>query len=871
MSALLTIGVPIHNGEATLDRCLGSITAYAPEGVEVLMSDNASTDRTEAICREYASNNPAFRYVRQARNIGSMANFKFLLGEARTPYFMWLADDDWLGDEFVDRALAFMESHPDYVLASAAACAYYSRVNGEYQFTTLTCGIEDDDPARRVQLYLENLADNSEFYGIYRRSAMRFDPPDTMGADWITMIDTSYLGKIRSVEGTVLHRQNRWDTPGRHAAVAAGAGLPAAQGKEPHYATALAALVHVALASSVYSSMPEDERLRLAASVFRRLRRHEGLPDHVRFWPDAQRLFGETFARRHGSALRALIDRACTSSIGTGKGSFPLELLELALSLNLGSEPAEPVQEPASPPTILPEEDGSPAALAWRALRKPAYLHPSVPEYSRFPDALLDEYARFLTAPQHVFDTEPDIEAHSMHLLRVMETLLPEEAFAGHGLRLSPQRVRAIGAFVRRLSVAPCYVSKRNLRGLMEKRAHLGSLWLRHEGVQVDATMPGGAAGKRLRVGLVLRDAVTPADALAALPAISNLDRGRFETVALVTSLAGGPQGLLPAEEHLLRLAERAALLQGDLNAMIAAVRAENFDVLLFANTASSPDMFLLSLCRLGRRQVALNSCRATTGSEHMDFFVSSEPLEARGQAQDAYTERLVMLDGAGHARVVAPFEAQLAAPMPSEPRDHGREIRLVSGARHFKLTPQVRGTWMRLLAALPDATLALYPFGSTPSDVPYLKHALKREAEAAGVDFSRVRILPPFDSAMAIRHFLRTTDVYLDSFPFTGVHSLLDPLMAGIPAVTLAGDSLRSNLGSSLLHELGFPEWVATTPSAYEEIVRALVTNSEALRAAKKRVDEAMARSNRFFDTTWHSSQFARILENIASDRLVR
>ena len=150
MSALLTIGVPIHNGEATLDRCLGSITAYAPEGVEVLMSDNASTDRTEAICREYASTNPAFRYVRQARNIGSMANFKFLLGEARTPYFMWLADDDWLGDEFVDRALAFMESHPDYVLASAAACAYYSRVNGEYPFTTLTCGIENDDPARSL-------------------------------------------------------------------------------------------------------------------------------------------------------------------------------------------------------------------------------------------------------------------------------------------------------------------------------------------------------------------------------------------------------------------------------------------------------------------------------------------------------------------------------------------------------------------------------------------------------------------------------------------------------------------------------------------------------------------------------------------------
>src|ERR1700674_2772413 len=101
---LLTLGVPVYNGADTLERCLDSILGYAPADTQIVISDNASTDGTERICRQYAKRASSIRYFRQAQNRGAVANFRFTFEQANTPYFTWLADDDWLGDDFLERA-----------------------------------------------------------------------------------------------------------------------------------------------------------------------------------------------------------------------------------------------------------------------------------------------------------------------------------------------------------------------------------------------------------------------------------------------------------------------------------------------------------------------------------------------------------------------------------------------------------------------------------------------------------------------------------------------------------------------------------------------------------------------------------------------
>ena len=101
----VTIGMPVFNGERLIRAALDSLLAQSFSDFELIISDNASTDGTERICREYAGRDKRIRYIRQLANIGGVPNFKFVLDEARGEYFMWSACDDIHSPDFVLRSL----------------------------------------------------------------------------------------------------------------------------------------------------------------------------------------------------------------------------------------------------------------------------------------------------------------------------------------------------------------------------------------------------------------------------------------------------------------------------------------------------------------------------------------------------------------------------------------------------------------------------------------------------------------------------------------------------------------------------------------------------------------------------------------------
>lgn len=114
----VSIGVPVYNGERLLAGALDSLLGQSFGDVEVIVSDNASTDGTEALCRAYAARDPRVRYVRQPRNLGPLANFHYVLHEARADYFMWAAYDDLREPTFVEKLAAALDGAPRAVLAS---------------------------------------------------------------------------------------------------------------------------------------------------------------------------------------------------------------------------------------------------------------------------------------------------------------------------------------------------------------------------------------------------------------------------------------------------------------------------------------------------------------------------------------------------------------------------------------------------------------------------------------------------------------------------------------------------------------------------------------------------------------------------------
>jgi glycosyltransferase involved in cell wall biosynthesis len=119
MMPRVSIGLPVYNGEVFLDDTLDSLLAQTFENFELIISDNASTDRTEAICRDYAARDARIRYERNAHNLGAAQNFNRTVACARGPYFKWAAHDDLCAPEFLQRCVEVLDRDPNVILCYA--------------------------------------------------------------------------------------------------------------------------------------------------------------------------------------------------------------------------------------------------------------------------------------------------------------------------------------------------------------------------------------------------------------------------------------------------------------------------------------------------------------------------------------------------------------------------------------------------------------------------------------------------------------------------------------------------------------------------------------------------------------------------------
>ena len=113
----LSIGLPVYNGENFLPESLESLLGQSYEDFELIISDNASHDGTETICRKYADQDSRIRYFRQQRNIGSAPNHNFVIEQARGELFKHGSHDDLYARDLLELCVAALDEYPHVVLA----------------------------------------------------------------------------------------------------------------------------------------------------------------------------------------------------------------------------------------------------------------------------------------------------------------------------------------------------------------------------------------------------------------------------------------------------------------------------------------------------------------------------------------------------------------------------------------------------------------------------------------------------------------------------------------------------------------------------------------------------------------------------------
>lgn len=112
----VSIGLPVFNGEKHLRQAISSILNQTFSDFELIISDNASTDNTEKICKEYAARDARIFYYRNKKNIGAPANHNVVFNLSQGHYFHWFSADDILSPLFLEKTIEIMERNPSIIL-----------------------------------------------------------------------------------------------------------------------------------------------------------------------------------------------------------------------------------------------------------------------------------------------------------------------------------------------------------------------------------------------------------------------------------------------------------------------------------------------------------------------------------------------------------------------------------------------------------------------------------------------------------------------------------------------------------------------------------------------------------------------------------
>ena len=258
---LVSVGLPTFNRASALRRAVESVLGQDWPGLELVICDNASTDGTATMCAQLAEADARVRYFRQRHNLGPAANFATALEQSRGEYFMWLGDDDWLPDPtYLSKCVSFLAANPDYSLV----CGVVHYFTGEAFFAEgIRIELSQASPPDRVLGYYSAVTENGTFYGLTRRAdLLRVRLKPVMAGDWLVVAAIAFLGKIKTLSDTSIHREKY---PGKtHAAMAEQIGLPPSRGRFPFLFTGLSVFHEIAWGSPVYASLSPAKRVVLA-------------------------------------------------------------------------------------------------------------------------------------------------------------------------------------------------------------------------------------------------------------------------------------------------------------------------------------------------------------------------------------------------------------------------------------------------------------------------------------------------------------------------------------------------------------------------------------------------------------------------------
>jgi glycosyltransferase involved in cell wall biosynthesis len=173
----VSVGLPVYNAERYLAEALDDLLGQSHPDLDIVISDNGSTDRTQDICEHYAATDNRIRYLRQDRNRGAGWNHTEVLKKARAPYFRWYAYDDRLDPKCIEACAAVLDANPQTILAWPLTTVIDGTGERSYEYRD-DLPFDNSTPMTRLRSLLGSETEESllhmcyPIYGLMRRSVL---------------------------------------------------------------------------------------------------------------------------------------------------------------------------------------------------------------------------------------------------------------------------------------------------------------------------------------------------------------------------------------------------------------------------------------------------------------------------------------------------------------------------------------------------------------------------------------------------------------------------------------------------------------------------------------------------------------------------
>ncbi|MEH2352520.1 glycosyltransferase [Nostoc sp.] len=489
-------------------------------------------------------------------------------------------------------------------------------------------------------------------------------------------------------------------------------------------------------------------------------------------------------------------------------------------------------------------------------------------DLSRIPRWLLKDYLQFLFSSTTHFQQLGDANNYYYYIkgwIDYLHTSILKDSDSQLWHEVS-------NSFAPIANFIPLYFNEHNLKDIYVKRAEIIEFLLKAKGYKVDYEfVDRPITRKKIRLGVLATHFLPGSETFAYLPIYEYISRD-FEVVLYSLN-----QTAHQLEQYCQSCTNFFKVLPQNLEEQVNIIRADDLDILFIATnvTAVTNQICFLSMHRLARIQITSGGSVVTTGMRHIDYYISGTLTDPSPTAEQQYQEKLVRLEGSAHCFSYGNEEENITVKVDRESLGISEEIVIfISGANFFKIIPELINTWAKIISGVPNSVLVLLPFGPNWSNSypkkAFVNHLIKVFSKHE-IPADKLIVLDPqpVPNREEVKEYFKIADVYLDSFPFAGTTSLIEPLQVNLPVIARRGNSFRSAMGAAMVQALDVPDLVAHSEESYIQLAIALGNNPKLRQQKSAEIKEKMQANPSFLDSRSYSAKIGSLFQELFSKYL--